>query len=102
MRKNVIIALLLTAMLLPSLASCGDSSAAQETSSAADTTVQETEKETTAEEARNAISKLGLKLETVADYPLDDTAHTVLVLRKINPTPPQYPRRFAKIKQSPL
>ena len=54
------------------------------------------------EEARNAISKLGLKLETVADYPMDGTAHTVLVLRKVKPTPPQYPRRFAKIKQSPL
>ena len=53
-------------------------------------------------EAKNAITKLGLKLETVADYPMDGTAHTVLVLRKIKPTPPQYPRRFAKIKQSPL
>ena len=54
------------------------------------------------EEAKNAIAKLGLKLETVADYPMDGTAHTVLVLRKVKPTPPQYPRRFAKIKQSPL
>ena len=54
------------------------------------------------EEAKNAISKLGLKLESVADYPMDGTAHTVLVLRKVKPTPPQYPRRFAKIKQSPL
>ena len=54
------------------------------------------------EEAKNAISKLGLKLETVADYPVDGTAHTVLVLRKVRPTPPQYPRRFAKIKQNPL
>ena len=53
-------------------------------------------------EAKNAISKLGLKLETVADYPMDGTAHTVLVLRKVKPTPAQYPRRFAKIKQSPL
>ena len=53
-------------------------------------------------EAKNAITKLGLKLETVADYPMDGTAHTVLVLRKVKPTPPQYPRRFAKIKQSPL
>ena len=53
-------------------------------------------------EAKNAISKLGLKLETVADYPVDGTAHTVLVLRKVRPTPPQYPRRFAKIKQTPL
>ena len=54
------------------------------------------------EEAKNAIANLGLKLETVADYPMDGTAHTVLVLRKVKPTPPQYPRRFAKIKQSPL
>ena len=54
------------------------------------------------EESKNAITKLGLKLETVADYPMDGTAHTVLVLRKVKPTPPQYPRRFAKIKQSPL
>ena len=53
------------------------------------------------EEAKNAITKLGLKLETVADYPMDGTAHTVLVLRKVKPTPPQYPRRFAKIKQRP-
>ena len=54
------------------------------------------------EEAKRAISLLGLKLETVADYPIDGTAHTVLVLRKVKPTPKQYPRRFAKIKQSPL
>ena len=53
-------------------------------------------------EAKNAIAKLGLKLETVADFPMDGTAHSVIVLRKIKPTPPQYPRRYAKIKQSPL
>ncbi len=53
-------------------------------------------------EAKNAIRRLGLKLETVADFPVDQTAHTVIVLKKIAPTPPQYPRRFAKIKQSPL
>ena len=53
-------------------------------------------------EAKNAINKLGLKLETIADYPVDGTAHTILVLRKVKPTPAQYPRRFAKIKQSPL
>ncbi len=53
-------------------------------------------------EAKNAISKLGLKLERIDDYPIDDTAHSVIVLRKIKPTPPQYPRRYAKIKQSPL
>ena len=54
------------------------------------------------EEARNAIRKLGLKLEKVEQFPIDDTAHTVIVLRKVAPTPPAYPRRYAKIKQSPL
>ena len=53
-------------------------------------------------EAKNAIRRLGLKLERVAEFPVDNTAHTVIVLRKIAPTPPQYPRRYAKIKQSPL
>ena len=54
------------------------------------------------DEAKNAIKRLGLKLEQVADFPIDDTAHTVIVLRKIAPTPVQYPRRYSKIKQSPL
>ena len=53
-------------------------------------------------EAKNALAKLGLKLESVQDFPVDGTAHSVIVLRKIKPTPPQYPRRYAKIKQSPL
>lgn len=53
-------------------------------------------------EAKNAIAQLGLKLETVADYPVDGTAHSVIVLRKVKPTPPRYPRRYAKIKQAPL
>ncbi len=54
------------------------------------------------EEAKGAIRKLGLKLEKVQTFPVDDTAHTVIVLRKIAHTPPQYPRRYAKIKQLPL
>ena len=53
-------------------------------------------------EAKNAIAKLGLKLENVKDFPIDGTNHSVIVLRKVKPTPPQYPRRYAKIKQSPL
>ena len=53
-------------------------------------------------EAKNAIAKLGLQLETVEDFPVDGTAHSVIVLRKVKPTPAQYPRRYAKIKQSPL
>ena len=53
-------------------------------------------------EAKNAISKLGLKVEQVVEFPVDGTAHTVIVLKKVAPTPKQYPRRFAKIKQAPL
>ena len=53
-------------------------------------------------EAAGAIKKLGLKLEAVKEYPIDGTSHAVIVLRKVSPTPKAYPRRFAKIKQSPL
>ena len=54
------------------------------------------------EEAKKAIKTLGLKLVKVAQFPVDGTAHTVIVLKKIAPTPAKYPRRFAKIKQNPL
>ena len=53
-------------------------------------------------ECAGAIKKLGLKLEAVREFPIDGTAHAVIVLRKVAHTPPQYPRRFAKIKQNPL
>ena len=53
-------------------------------------------------ECSNAIKKLGLKLEEVREFPIDGTNHAVIVLRKVAPTPKQFPRRFAKIKQAPL
>ena len=53
-------------------------------------------------EAKNAVRQLGLRVEKVEEFPVDGTAHTVIVLRKVKPTPPQYPRRYAKIKQNPL
>jgi len=53
-------------------------------------------------EAKNAIRRLGLQLVRVAEFPMDDATHAVIVLKKVAPTPPQYPRRYAKIKQSPL
>jgi len=53
-------------------------------------------------EAKNAVKKLGLTLERVVEFPVDDGVHTVLIFQKTAPTPPQYPRRYAKIKQSPL
>ena len=54
------------------------------------------------DEAKNAIKKLGLQLESVHHFPVDGADHAVLVLRKVSPTPAQYPRRFNKIKQFPL
>ena len=53
-------------------------------------------------EAKNAIRKLGLRLEKVEEYPIDDAMHAVILLKKVAPTPSPYPRRFAKIKQAPL
>ena len=53
-------------------------------------------------EAQNAIKKLGLKLEEVREFPIDGTNHAVIVLRKVSPTPKQFPRRFAAIKKAPL
>nr|MBQ8245357.1 16S rRNA (guanine(527)-N(7))-methyltransferase RsmG [Oscillospiraceae bacterium] len=53
-------------------------------------------------ECAGAMKKLGLKLEEVKEFPIDGTNHAVILLRKVAPTPRQYPRRFAKIKQSPL
>lgn len=53
-------------------------------------------------EASNAIRQLGLKLEKTQVFPMDGTEHMVIVLRKVAPTPARFPRRYAKIKQSPL
>ena len=53
-------------------------------------------------EAKSAIEKLGLKLEQVHHFPIDGADHAVIVLRKVRPTPVQYPRKFNKIKQLPL
>ena len=54
------------------------------------------------EESKSAISKLGLKLEKVVDFQVEDATHSVIVLRKVKSTPAQYPRRYAKIKACPL
>lgn len=54
------------------------------------------------EEAAGAVKKLGLKVEDIKDFDIDGATHSVIVLRKITKTPSQFPRRYAKIKQSPL
>lgn len=55
-------------------------------------------------EAAHGISMLGGKVEKIVDYPVPgtDAVHRAVVIHKVKKTPAQYPRRFAKIKQSPL
>lgn len=53
-------------------------------------------------EAGRAIRLLGGKVEKVYEYPVAGAVHRAVVIRKTGPTPPQYPRRFSKIKQQPL
>lgn len=55
-----------------------------------------------AEEAKAAIRLLGGKLREIAEYPIGNATHRVVVIEKVRPTPAKYPRRFAKIKQQPL
>jgi 16S rRNA (guanine527-N7)-methyltransferase len=55
-------------------------------------------------QAARGIGLLGGKVEKILDYPVPgtDAVHRAVVIRKVKKTPAQYPRRFAKIKQSPL
>ena len=54
--------------------------------------------------ARGAIGQLGGKVVEVYDYaiPESDVKHRVVVIEKVRPTPPQFPRPWAKIKKAPL
>ena len=54
--------------------------------------------------ARGAIGQLGGKVVEVYDYaiPESDVVHRVVVIEKVRPTPPQFPRPWAKIKKAPL
>lgn len=56
------------------------------------------------ESARGAIGQLGGKIEKICDYtvPCTEVRHRVVLIRKVRPTPPRFPRTFAKIKKSPL
>ena len=54
------------------------------------------------EEAKKAIATLGGKVAEIREYPVADAIHRIVVIEKVKPTPKQYPRKFAKIKQSPL
>ena len=54
------------------------------------------------DEAAKAITTLGGKVAEIFEYPVADAVHRIVVIEKVRPTPRQYPRKFAKIKQSPL
>ena len=62
------------------------------------------ESDTELDEARGAIGQLGGKVEEVWDYtiPTTNVVHRVIAIRKVRPTPAQFPRAFAKIKKQPL
>ena len=53
-------------------------------------------------ECKNAIRQLGLQRVAGHEFPRDGTTPMVIVLRKVAPTPAKFPRRYAKIKASPL
>lgn len=56
------------------------------------------------ERAKKAIRLLGGKIEKIIDYTIPHTeiTHRLVVIRKKNHTPKQYPRPFRKISASPL
>lgn len=56
----------------------------------------------TAERFENAADALGCIVEKVIPYELEHEAKNLIIIRKVSKTPEQYPRRFAKIKHSPL
>ena len=55
-------------------------------------------------QARGAIETLGAKLQSSYDYRLPGTeiTHRAVLIRKASKTPDKYPRRFARIQNSPL
>ncbi len=54
--------------------------------------------------AARAISVLGGRLRGTADYaiPGTDVIHRAVIVEKVSPTPPAYPRRWAKLQKAPL
>ena len=55
-----------------------------------------------AEEAKKAIETLGGRIGQIYEYPVLDAVHRIVIIEKVRPTPPAYPRPFSKIKQKPL
>ena len=57
-----------------------------------------------AAEAANAAGQLGGKIRDVRRYaiPGTDVVHACVIVDKVSPTPPQYPRRWARMLKKPL
>lgn len=54
-------------------------------------------------EGKNAISTMGGRVEDVKKFILpDDSRRTIILIRKISQTPPQFPRNSAKIAKKPI
>lgn len=56
------------------------------------------------DEAQNAISVLGGGKEEIKTYhvPGTDICHSAVIIKKLKPTPQQYPRQYGRIKKAPL
>ena len=54
------------------------------------------------DQAEKGIRALGGTVEALREYELEGAARAIVVVRKTAPTPPKYPRPYAKIKQKPL
>lgn len=56
------------------------------------------------DEAKKGIALLGGKVEECIGYTVPDTDvnHSLIIIRKLKPTPAKYPRRWAQIKKQPL
>ena len=57
-----------------------------------------------AAEAANAAGQLGARVREIRRYrvPGTDASHAVVIIDKLRPTPPQFPRRWARIQKKPL
>ena len=55
-------------------------------------------------EAANAAGQLGGKIREIKRYtvPGTDVVHACVVVDKLSPTPPQFPRRWARMQKKPL
>lgn len=55
-------------------------------------------------EAQSAMRILGAELRDIAIYtvPGTDISHAAVIIDKVKPTHPMYPRKWAQIKKKPL